>query len=133
MVAQAKLLVTYRMICRELRWPLQGPTTLFGDSKAAFDGAKAEKQPAKERFLSAQRGCLRLWFKERVLAFQRVSKDALRPDLFTKSELTSFRSDSLAYWVQVGKPQPDDAHLALLVQQSEGVGGARGAESPALG
>ena len=78
MVETAKLLVSLRMICRELRWLPTEPTRLYGDSKAAFDGALMERLPAKERFLAAQRGMMRMYFKERILLFVRVPGDLLR-------------------------------------------------------
>jgi len=126
-VETAKLLVSLRMICRELRWLPTEPTRLYGDSKAAFDGALMERLPAKERFLAAQRGMMRLYFKERILLFVRVPGDLLRPDMMTKADHTSFASDCLAYWCQVGCPHPDDHYRTEAVQRIEGAAGRAGA------
>lgn len=126
MVETAKLLVSLRMICRELRWLPTEPTRLYGDSKAAFDGALMERLPAKERFLAAQRGMMRMYFKEKILLFVRVPGDLLRPDLMTKADHTSFKSDCLAYWCQVGCPHPDDRYRTEAVPRTEGAAGGAG-------
>ena len=69
MVETAKLLVSLRMIYRDLRWLPTESTRLCADSKAAFDGAPMERFPVKERFLVAQRGLMRMYFNELALLF----------------------------------------------------------------
>ncbi len=115
MTVVAKAAVAMRMLARELRLEPSGPTRLLGDSKAAFEGALLERMPAKERFMAAARGLLRLWITHKVIAFVKVPKSVLRPDIFTKSTFTQLEFARLAYWVVRGQPRDDDAERLALV------------------
>jgi len=101
-VHAAKILVAFRILAAELGLRHDGPTSLMGDSKAAFEGSLMDKMPLKERFLAAQKAMLRLWIRDQVIKFVRVPHDALRPDIMSKSDHTEQEFESLAHWIQRG-------------------------------
>ena len=119
LVVVAKVVVALRIMAREFGFPPTGPTRIFGDAKAAFEGSLLDKIPRKERFMAAMKAMVRLWVRDGLIVFVRVPSLVLRPDIFSKSNFTDLAFGRLAHWVQRGQPRDDDGERLAAVLHLE--------------
>ena len=72
--------------------------------------------------MAAQRAMLRQWIRHQILAFLKVPKSVLRPDIFTKSAFTQLEFARLAHWVVRGQPREDEEGVGRDVRRGSGFG-----------